>query len=162
MKCWSTIKKKNEWWFKLFTTKHPEAPAVYGQKGAQIELTQSLKAFEEEGINNKFLLLVGYNGSAKSSFVKKIMQGLEDFSATDEGSIYSFSWIFPIDNYTKGSLGFQRDATSSDPISTFAFLDDKEISAILPSELKDNPLLLIPKQYRQEIIEKHLGVIQKD
>ena len=85
------------------------------------------------------------------------MQGLEDFSTTDEGSIYSFSWIFPIDNYTKGSLGFQRDAASSDPISTFAYLDDKEISAILPSELKDNPLLLIPKQYRQEIIEKHLA-----
>ena len=58
VKCWSTTKKEKNGQFKLFTTKHPEAPAVYGQKGAQIELTQSLKAFEEEGINNKFLLLV--------------------------------------------------------------------------------------------------------
>ena len=30
-------KKEKNGSFKLFTTKHPEAPAVYGQKGAQIE-----------------------------------------------------------------------------------------------------------------------------
>ncbi len=143
--------------FNIFTTKHSNSNAVFGQVHAQNELAKNLKNFCDEGINNKFILLVGPNGSAKSSFVKKIMVGLEEYSKIEEGTNYTFSWVFPIDNYTKGSLGFSRaSAQNGDVLDSFAGLEDSEISAILNSELKDHPILLIPKEYRQGVLEKIL------
>ena len=56
----------------LFENDHHDAPAVYGESGTKREIQIFSKVFKEEGINNKFILLVGPNGSAKSSFVKKI------------------------------------------------------------------------------------------
>lgn len=143
--------------FNLFTTKHSNSNAVFGQIHAQNELAKNLKNFCDEGINNKFILLVGPNGSAKSSFVKKIMVGLEEYSKIKDGINYTFSWIFPIDNYTKGSLGFSRTGNhNGDVLDSFAGLEDSEISAILNSELKDHPILLIPKEYRQVVLERIL------
>ena len=71
---------------KYFYKKHSSSNAVFGQVHAQNELAKNLKNFSDEGINNKFILLVGPNGSAKSSFVKKIMVGLEEYSKEQEGS----------------------------------------------------------------------------
>src|SRR5690606_18547810 len=116
-------------------------------------LVANLKNFQEEGFNNKFILLVGPNGSSKSSIVRKLMRGAEEFSSTDDGALYTFSWVFPIDSYVKGSLGLTAPPSDRN-ISTFAYLEDKDISAILPSELKDHPLLLIPKEYRQEMLNQ--------
>ncbi len=141
--------------FALFDQDHNDSPAVFGQKKVQESLIQNILNFKEEGFNNKFILLVGPNGSSKSSLVRKIMKGLEIYSSTDQGSLYSFSWIFPIDNFIKGSLGLGSEKGSSD-LSSFAYLEDKDISAILPSELKDHPLLLIPREHRRVIIEENL------
>ena len=139
----------------LFENDHHDAPAVYGQERTKKEIYNILKSFQEEGINNKFILLVGPNGSAKSSFVKKLMKGMEVYSEHEEGHNYTFSWIFPIESYTKGSLGLNQQTLSQSTghLSTYAYLDDKEISAILPSDLKDNPILLIPIEHRRNIIE---------
>lgn len=142
--------------YKLFDIKHSDAPAVHGQQKIVKGLISNLKNFQEEGFNNKFILLVGPNGSSKSSIVRKLMKGAEDYSMTEEGALYTFSWIFPIDSFVKGSLGLASTPTDRN-ISTYAYLEDKDISAILPSELKDHPLLLIPKEYRQEILEKSLA-----
>lgn len=141
--------------YKLFQMEHPDSPAVYGQKRTQTTLVQNLQNFAEEGFNNKFILLVGPNGSSKSSLVRKIMKGLELYSQTDQGRLYTFSWIFPIDTFVKGSLGLTSSSQSRD-VNTYAYLDDKEVNAILGSELKDHPLLLIPKTHRQRIIEDAL------
>lgn len=142
--------------YKLFETPHSDAPAVHGQQKIVKSLVANLKNFQEEGFNNKFILLVGPNGSSKSSIVRKLMKGAESYSTSDDGALYSFSWIFPIDSFVKGSLGLAATPTDRN-ISTYAYLEDKDISAILPSELKDHPLLLIPKEYRQELLEKHLS-----
>lgn len=141
--------------FKLFHLDHPDSPPVYGQTKVQQALWQNIMNFSEEGFNNKFILLIGPNGSSKSSIVKKLIKGLEDYSETDEGKLYSFSWIFPIETYIKGTLGL-NSSTKESNIQSYAYLEDKEISAIMPSELKDHPLLLVPRDYRQEIIEQAL------
>jgi serine protein kinase len=142
--------------FKLFSIDNHECPPVYGQIKTQQEIYQNLINFTEEGFNNKFLLLVGPNGSAKSSLIKKMMMAAENYSETDEGALYSYSWIFPIDTYIKGSLGLSSKATEK-LTTTFAHLEDKDISAILPSELKDHPLLLIPKPARQKLLDNLLS-----
>lgn len=141
--------------FVLFDMDHNDSPAVFGQRKVQESLVQNISNFKEEGFNNKFILLVGPNGSSKSSLVRKIMKGLEVYSATDQGALYTFSWIFPIDNFIKGSLGLGSEKISSD-LNSFAYLEDKDISAILTSELKDHPLLLIPREHRRKIIENQL------
>jgi len=141
--------------FNLFLMDEPDCPAVYGQDRPEQALYENLINFFEEGINNKFILLVGPNGSSKTSLVKKIMKGAELYSETTEGSLYSFSWVFPNEIYVKGAMGLSPNAKAQD-VDSYANLDDKSISAILPSELKDHPLLLIPLNYRQKIIDKHL------
>jgi serine protein kinase len=147
--------KDEQGFFKLFKKEHPNAPAVSGQRKVQERIYQNLEYFTEEGFNNRFILLVGPNGSSKSSIVKKIMRAAEDYSHADEGALYSFSWIFPIDNYVKGNVGL-ADSRSTRSVETYAHLEDTDISAILTSELKDHPLLLIPKKTRQKLIEKYL------
>ena len=138
--------------YNLFTREHADAPPVHGQIKTQKRIYQYLQNFMEEGFNNKFILLVGPNGSSKSSLIKKIMLSAEDYACTDEGSLFSFSWIFPIDQFVKGSLGLS--STSGDKnINSYAFLEDKDISAIITSELKDHPLLLLPLKTRQKLIE---------
>jgi serine protein kinase len=138
--------------FKLFKIDEPDSPAVYGQVKTQQEIFENLQNFREEGFNNKFLLLVGPNGSSKSSLVRKIMKGAENYSQTEEGALYTFSWIFPIDNFIKGSLGLNTQHSKSD-LQTYAYLEDKDITAIITSELKDHPLLLIPTEYRTDLIK---------
>lgn len=137
--------------FKLFKREHPGAPAVAGQFKTQEKIYENLKNFTEEGFNNKFILLVGPNGSSKSSLIKKVMKTAEDYSHAEEGALFTFSWIFPIDNYVKGSLGLSSKQTNKH-ISSFAHLEDAEISAILASELKDHPFLVIPIKTRQKMI----------
>lgn len=138
--------------YQLFTREHADAPPVHGQIKTQKRIYQFLQNFMEEGFNNKFILLVGPNGSSKSSLIKKIMLAAEDYSCTDEGSLFSFSWIFPIDQFVKGSLGLSSSGADKS-LNSYAFLEDKDISAIITSELKDHPLLLIPSKARQQLIE---------
>lgn len=138
--------------FNLFLKEHADAPSVHGQVKTQKRIYNFLQNFVEEGYNNKFILLVGPNGSSKSSLIKKIMLATEDYACTDEGSLYSFSWIFPIDQFVKGSLGLSGK-TGEKALNSYAFLEDKDISAIITSELKDHPLLLIPVKARQKLIE---------
>lgn len=142
--------------FQLFSKIHPDAPPVQGQIKVQQSLYQNLVNFSEEGFNNKFILLVGPNGSSKTSIVNKLVKGLEEYSETDSGKLYSFSWVFPLDTYVKGSLGLTHQIKES-TTGSYAHLEDKEISAIIPSELKDHPLLLIPKEHRQNIIDQALA-----
>ena len=139
--------------FKLFKKDHPFSNKVAGGFKVQEKIYKNLMNFEEEGFNNKFLLLVGPNGSSKSSIVKKIMKTAEEYSRLDDGALYTFSWIFPIDTYIKGSLGLTAKKAGSS-LDSYAQLEDNEISAILTSELKDHPFLLIPLKTRQKLINE--------
>ncbi len=147
--------------YKLFQMDWPSSPPIRGHAQIQRRIYDQLKNFTEEGLNSKLLLLIGPNGSAKSSLVKKIMLAAQEYSSAHAGSLYTFSWIFPIESITKGSLGLQKVERST-KTETFAHLDDSEISAILTSELKDHPLLLIPSTQRRVMIETILKDHPKD
>jgi serine protein kinase len=122
---------------------------LVGQETVQKEIYNSLKSFARMGINNRLILLHGPNGSAKSTLVASLMQGLEQYSATDAGAQYSFSWVFPLERAVRGSLGIRGDADKkSTATSSFAFLTDEDIACIIPSELRDHPVLLMPKTQR--------------
>lgn len=144
--------------FNVFTKDDELLPPVYGQKNVQTIIYKSLKNFIKEGHNNKFLLFKGPNGSSKTSIVAKIMKGCEEYSQEKEGELHTFSWIFPL------SLGAQLKSTTglglvdndkkSENTGSFAHAAEDDILTILPSELKDHPILLIPLDIRRKLLHK--------
>ncbi len=130
---------------------------VIDQNEVQNEIYRSLQGFVREGINNKLILLHGPNGSAKSSIINCISRGMEHYSHTPEGAMYRFNWIFPVEKVTKGSLGLGARSGTKEELDTFAFLNEDDIAAKIPCELKDHPLLLLPIHARKEFIDQFLN-----
>jgi len=138
----------------FFSTHSPLSPAVFGQREVLDQFMQYLKDFEEEGISHKLLLLVGPNGSAKSSFIKKIIKAMEEYSQTEEGALFTFSWVFPLESYVRGNLGLATHSLGKGKtMGSFAFLEDKDLAGVVPSDLKDSPLLLFSSQQRTSFVE---------
>ncbi len=133
------------------------APKVVGQEWVQSQIYRSLKAFARQGLNNKLVLLHGPNGSAKSSTIHAIMGGLEKYSKEMAGALYTFNWVFPIERYTRGGMGMNTYPAPKETVTTYAKLPDEEISARIPCELRDHPLLLIPQEHRKAFLEKLIG-----
>ena len=104
--------------FKLFKKEYPGSIPICGQVKCQQKIYENLSNFCEEGFNNKFILLVGPNGSSKTSLIRKIMLSAEEYSKTDEGQLHTFSWIFPIENRLKGTLGLQN-IHQREPLDSF-------------------------------------------
>ncbi|MGK5083381.1 serine protein kinase PrkA [Bdellovibrionota bacterium FG-1] len=137
------------------------ASKVVGQEHVQNQIYRTLRTFSRQGINNKLILLHGPNGSAKSSIAHALMSGLEKYSKENQdGAQYTFNWVFPVDRVTKGGIGINTapyGTTKTDATGSFAKLPDDEVSARVPCELRDHPLLLIPQDQRQSFLEKLLG-----
>lgn len=133
--------------------------AMFGQQHAQRRVYQLLDSFARAGKSDKLVLLHGPNGSAKSTFVKTLMRGLEHYSQVDEGAIYCFNWIFPSERLasSKGSIGFNDSALTKKQLETFADLDESQIDVKLVDPLRDHPLLLIPVKQRGALLEKMLA-----
>ncbi len=67
--------------------------AVFGLDRPLMELVQFFKAAAHGyGAERRVLLLHGPVGSSKSTIVRLLKKGLEAYSHTDEGAMYTFSW----------------------------------------------------------------------
>jgi predicted Ser/Thr protein kinase len=126
---------------------------LFGQEAVQVETYNVLRTFVQDGRPNKLILLHGPNGSAKSTFIRCLGRALEHYSTLDEGALYRFSWIFPTQKSTRAGIGFGGHPTI-ESLESFAFLPDEQIDARLPDELRDHPLLLVPLEERQKLIDK--------
>lgn len=138
--------------FKLFDSEfNGGATRVLGQEDVQNEIYQHLCSFCERGRVDKLLMIHGPNGTAKSTFVECLIAGMEDYSLRPEGAIYRFNWVFS-DNWERTSIGFlEKPERESESL---AYLAPEEVSFRLGDELKDHPLLLIPKEDRVEVLER--------
>lgn len=125
--------------------------AVIGQEAAQNALFRHVTSFVRERRVTRLVLFHGPNGSAKSSLIDCLGQALEHYSTLDEGAIYRFNWVFPSLRIAKKKLGFgatQREGA----IESFAHLEEEDVDARLPADLRDHPLLLIPQPRRAAIL----------
>ncbi len=134
---------------------------LFGQEMVQNETYQVLRSFVRDGRPNKLVLLHGPNGSAKSTFIRCFGRALEHYSTLEDGALYRFSWIFPAQKSTRGGIGFGGGHPSIESADSFAYLPDDVIDARLGDELRDHPLLLVPLDDRQKLLDKMLANVNK-
>ena len=130
--------------------------SLRGQEEVQDAIYRLISNFAREGRTNRLVLLHGPNGSAKSTVVACIERAMEHYSRLDQGALYRFGWIFPVQNVSRGGIGFGERGGASDA-QTYAYLDDDLVEAKIRDELRDHPLLLLPRDKRRELIASHLA-----
>ncbi|MCB9591339.1 MAG: serine protein kinase PrkA [Sandaracinaceae bacterium] len=126
---------------------------LVGQERLQADFYRILGNFVREGQVNRLVLLHGPNGSAKSTFVGCLMRALEHYSNEDAGALYRFSWIFPRGKDGK-TVGFGSRDDSLPVGESYAHLPDERIDVKLTSELRENPLLLLPVFERVRLLRE--------
>lgn len=127
-----------------------------GHEEVQNAIYRILGGFVSQGRPNKLILLHGPNGSAKSTCVAAIARALEHYCTLDAGALYRFNWVFPSGRHSKSGIGFGRTADGV-RLESFAHLPEELVDARLPDELRDHPLLLIPKSRRSALMEDMLA-----
>jgi serine protein kinase len=133
--------------------------ALVGQEEVQAAVYRLVSNFAREGRTNRLVLLHGPNGSAKSTFVACLQRGMEHYSTLDEGALYKFTWIFPAQKLTKGGIGFGGGFGPEGTPDTFAYLDDELIESKIADEMRDHPLLLLPRAKRRDLIARRLEAV---
>lgn len=129
---------------------------LIGQEEVQQDFCEHLSNFVQEGKTSRLLLLHGPNGSAKTSFVQCLARAMVNYSKEEEGAVYTFSWVFPRTSRQTKRLGFSSGGTDEllDPEQSYAFLEKEEIAALIPGEMRDHPIFLIPREQREALLEQ--------
>ena len=97
--------------------------AVYGLRGPLHHLVNALKsAAYEYGIEKRVLLLHGPVGSSKSTIVRLLKQGLERYSETDDGALFTLGWV-----------------------------DEENPDEVHWCPMNEEPLHLIPERFRDDV-----------
>ncbi len=97
--------------------------AVYGLREPLHNLVNALKsAAYEYGIEKRVLLLHGPVGSSKSTIVRLLKQGLQRYSESDEGALYTLGWV-----------------------------DDENPDEVHWCPMNEEPLHLIPERFREDV-----------
>src|SRR6187551_1165300 len=106
--------------------------AVFGLDIPLMRLMNVLKAASEGyGPERRVILLHGPVGSSKSTIARLLKKGLEHYSATAEGALYTFSWVNLKDT---GLAGTEVDS--------------------FDSPMHEEPLRLIPVEWREKAIQQ--------
>ena len=151
--------------FKLFDMGTEEKIPIISGEQAQSEIHNILKSFNKSAHGLKLVLLHGPNGSAKTSTIETIANGMQVYSHKEEGAIYRFNWIFPADREAlpqghgdAGTIGFGSGKNNPEPHKeSYALLEDNKIASKLISEYKENPLFLVPMPYREQMLRSWLS-----
>jgi serine protein kinase len=89
--------------FTEYATRH--ADAVFGIDRPLMQLINAFKsAAKNYGTERRVLLLHGPVGSSKSTIARLLKRGLEDYSRTDKGMMFSFAWKNPDGSWSKDPM----------------------------------------------------------
>src|SRR5882672_9090295 len=102
--------------------------AVYGLDVPLMKLVNVFKsAAQAYGTEKRVILLHGPVGSSKSTIVRLLKKGLEEYSRTPDGALYTFLWVLD----RKGEAGKGQE--------------------IYHTPMNEDPLLLIPEDWREKV-----------
>ena len=89
--------------FTEFAAKYGDG--IYGLDRIIAQLVNAFKsAANEYGTERRVLLLHGPVGSSKSTIARLLKRGLEEYSRTDEGMLFTFSWKGPDGTWLKDPM----------------------------------------------------------
>lgn len=115
---------------------HEGRDAIYGLDIPLMKLVNVLRsAAQGYGPERRVILLHGPVGSSKSTIARLLKHGLEAYSKTSEGALYTYYWKLPVGE-----------------IHEFSKEDE-----IFPCPMNDEPLKLIPVELRERSIAE-LGI----
>ncbi|MHC4940376.1 MAG: PrkA family serine protein kinase [Planctomycetota bacterium] len=101
--------------------------AIFGLEKTLEQLVDCFKAAAYGyGVEKRVLLLHGPVGSSKSTIVRLMKRGLEDYSHKPEGALYSFSWR----------------------------VEENGQEVLVPDPMHDEPLRLLPVEARERVLER--------
>jgi serine protein kinase len=116
------------------------ADAIFGLDFAIMQLVDFLRsAAEGYGTDRRILLLHGPVGSSKSTMARLLKKGIEAYSRTPEGSLYTFSWLLDENCEVSANPGDSRKAQA-----THEF----------PCPMHEEPLILVPKEARDSMLAR--------
>src|SRR5262245_12715696 len=114
---------------------HHGRDAVYGIDQSLNHLVDIFKsASRNYGTERRVILLHGPVGSAKSTIVRLLKKGLEEYSRTPDGAMYTFAW-------TNIANAVEKEV--------YAMVNDE-----LPCPMREEPLHLIPSDQRGKLINE--------
>ena len=109
------------------------ADAVFGMDITLMRLVNTFKsAAYGYGTDKRIILLHGPVGSAKSTIVRMLKRGIEEYTRSPEGMIYTFDWV----------------------------LEEGGSEVVVPCPMHEDPLHLIPLAWRARAI-KELGLDER-
>jgi serine protein kinase len=114
---------------------HGGRDAVYGLDIPLMRIVSVFKsAAEGYGSERRVILLHGPVGSSKSTIARLLKRGLEEYSRTPEGALYTYEWVLP-ENLQSISGGH----------------------AVFRSPMSEEPLRLVPAEWRDRALVE-LGI----
>jgi serine protein kinase len=115
--------------------------AIYGLDFALMQLVDFFRsAAEGYGTDKRILLLHGPVGSSKSTIARLLKKGIEAYSRTPDGAVYSFSWLLD-DNCEVAAV---KGSTAREAAKTHEFA----------CPMHEDPLVLIPREAREDVLSK--------
>src|SRR5258706_14724708 len=117
--------------YKFFSDPIDNGPdAIYGLERPLMQLVDFFKsAAQGYGTERRILLLHGPVGSSKSTIARLLKKGLEGYSKSDNGKLYTYSWRLP---RLRGTV---------------------EGEEYYPCPMHEEPLLLIPPDARKDVLD---------
>src|SRR5947209_1996856 len=104
--------------------------AVYGLDVPLMKLVNVFKsAAQGYGTEKRVILLHGPVGSSKSTIVRLLKKGLEEYSRTPEGALYTFTWVL------------EKKAPDGTPHQER-----------FPTPMNEDAMLLIPEDWREKLL----------
>src|ERR1051325_7770387 len=116
------------------------ADGIFGLDFALMQLVDFFRsAAEGYGTDRRILLLHGPVGSSKSTIAPLLKKGIEAYSRTEEGALYSFSWLLDEDCQVSAVEGSDKEAKK-----THAFA----------CPMHEDPLVLVPGEARADLLNR--------
>lgn len=111
---------------------------VFGLEIPLMKLVNVLKsAAKGYGPQNRIILLHGPVGSSKSTIARMMKKGLEAYSKTEDGALYTFSWVNP----------------ENKDIPAFRHLKEMGLDE-MPDPMNEEPLKLLPESLRAKFVDQ--------
>ena len=107
--------------------------AIFGLDVSLQKMVSFLKsAAKRYGTEKRVLLLHGPVGSSKSTVARLLKKGLEHYSKTPDGALYSYTWLIKKSDFSEMIMDMEE----------------------FPCPMNQDPLLLIPEEFRADVEKK--------